>query len=163
MKRMVTLLVAFTMLFAVVGSTTAFAVDRESPNAPKLSYISAITPSLSFSGTTATMTCIVDGIIGTTTKITVTGTLQRSVSGSWIDGTPVSQTANSYRMTFSKTATGTRGYSYRVKYVVTAYALNEKKLGQGKKKRRPSYEKTSDMLIDMHCIDAFNNNYCICY
>lgn len=103
--------------------STAFATDdMESGISPKMSYISTISPYLSISGTMASLSCEVRGISGTTTKITVTGTLQRYVSGSWVNVSSTAQTEEYYRMTYSRNTSVASGYSYRAKYTVKAYA-----------------------------------------
>ena len=86
-------------------------------------YISHVYQSLSISGTTATLKCDVIGIPGVTTKIKVTGILQRLESGVWKDYKSTgTQTQDGSRMTYLKTASVVKGYSYRAKFTVTAYA-----------------------------------------
>lgn len=123
-KPILLLLTVMLVVGIICGSySTTFAADEQFEDiSPQMSYISTISPYLSISGTTASLNCEVRGISGTTTKITVTGTLQRYVSGSWVDISSTSQTENYYRMTYSRNTSATKGFSYRAKYSVKAYA-----------------------------------------
>lgn len=107
------------------GYSIAFAADETAEDiSPQMTYISIISPYLTISGTTASLNCEVRGISGTTTKITVTGTLQRYVSGKWVDISSSNQTIDYYRMIYRRNTTATSGYTYRAKYTIKAYAGN---------------------------------------
>jgi len=132
----IAILVSFPMGFVATASGDDETMPRESevivaendseedPPVFRYSYIASIgIKSLSISGTTATMICRVTGFSGITTKIVIEGTLQKSVSGTWSTAAPmISTTTNSYTATFNKTATATKGYNHRVKFVVKAYS-----------------------------------------
>jgi len=127
MRNKPVLLVLLTIML-IAGITcgsfsTALAADEiDDDISPQMTYISTISPYLSISGTAASLNCEVRGISGTTTKITITGTLQRYVSNRWVNVSSTSQTENYYRMTYSRNTSVTSGYSYRAKYTVKAYA-----------------------------------------
>lgn len=123
-KRLLSfLLIAATLLTMAMGTiSTVYADEPEINISPMMLYISTISPDLSFSGSTASLKCIVKGIAGTTTKIMVTGTLQRYVSGEWRDISASTQKKEYYRMTYSRTTPSLTGYSYRAMYVVKAYS-----------------------------------------
>ena len=105
-----------------MGLTMAHATQSDNDILPQMSYISTILPMLSHSGSTASLNCEARGIEGTTTKITVTGTLQRYVSGQWVNVSSGSQTRNYYRIIYTRNAWIQRGYLYRARYTVLAYA-----------------------------------------
>lgn len=98
---------------------------------------SSVTVSISFSGTTATCSGIIDGFSGTT-KITADFVLERKNSnGTYtVVKTFPTKTANSASLRFSDTATITTGYTYRlsVSATVTRNGTNETVSGWVEKK-----------------------------
>ena len=122
-KSIPILLAVIIMIVMSLGNyPTAYAAEVDNEISPQMSYISTILPTLSLSRSTASLNCEVRGIQGITTKITVTGTLQRYVSGGWVDVSSSSQTSNYYRMIYTRSTSVISGYSYRAKYMVKAYA-----------------------------------------
>lgn len=123
--RFITMLLIIGLVFTTIcGNFTALTTADQTVDlsSPRMAYITDIRPDLTLASSIATLQCDVIGIPVTTTKITVTGTLQRYVSGVWINVSSTSQTANSYRMKYSRTAAISSGYSYRAMYEVKAYS-----------------------------------------
>lgn len=70
----------------------------------------------------ATISCMIYGYMGTTTRVEITAKLQRYVGGRWVTIQTFTAESDSHRVSLSKTYSLTKGYTYRVQATVTAYS-----------------------------------------
>ena len=123
-KVMVLMLVA--IMICVSPVYTANAADSNTKDdygvSPCYSYTSSITTGLSISGGDAICNTYVEGYYGSTSKITITQTLQRKSGSSWVD--VWSWTNTEYYWYYSYTNYYyplTKGATYRVKSCIKVY------------------------------------------
>lgn len=105
-----------TPISAYEGSKTN---TEENPDA-RYNNIYKISSSLTRSGSNAVVSSSVRGQSGVT-KTSVTSTLQRKVSGKWVNVKSWTDTQNKILSSLNKTNSITKGYSYRVMTKGTAY------------------------------------------
>lgn len=93
---------------------------------PRWSNAQTVSPTLSFSGTTANCNVLIVGKSGTS-KISATITLQRKVNNAYTDVKTWTESASGSMLNFSGTQIVTSGYTYRlsVSATVTKDGLNE--------------------------------------
>lgn len=127
-RLFISALLVATLTFGTVFTEKSILAATESETttiSPQMLYILNVTPFLSISSGTALLDCDVQGVYGKTTRITVTGKLQRYSAGAWINVSSSSQTVDSYQMMFSRAVGVSKGLTYRAVYTVKAYSGNQ--------------------------------------
>jgi len=122
-KKILALLLVFALLIPAANAFAATPPTAEvSPGGgAKYTYISAITPKLSVSGSTATYSLKVTGI-SSVTSIGATLQLQKLNGSTWSDyGSSWSASSSSNVLSTSGTKTVASGGTYRLKATVTVY------------------------------------------
>lgn len=120
MRSRIVVLMLVCLLFAI-GSVSAFAATEQSPdveiNAENYNSASA---KLTISDGKATASSTIIGLVGKTTKTTITLYLQQYKGGKWVN---VDNWKNSGTVTcsISKSKSVSKGYKYRTKAVCKAY------------------------------------------
>ncbi|MBR1864152.1 MAG: hypothetical protein IJ806_08720 [Ruminococcus sp.] len=109
-----------TMSFSVSANEFDTIID-DGPIIEEYSYTSSATIGFGIVNKQATCDCSLIGYSGTTTKITVTQTLQRKDGNSWYDVTSWSDTFYNWYCNFANTTTLPSG-TYRHKTVFKVYS-----------------------------------------
>lgn len=122
MRRKAILLLLVCLMLAV-GSTSVFAAIEPLPdveiNAENYNSASA---KLKISDSKATASSTIIGIVGKTTKTTITLYLQQYKGGKWVNvNTETWKNSGTVTCTITKSKSVSKGYKYRTKAVCKAY------------------------------------------
>lgn len=126
MRRKAILLLLMCLMLAV-GSTSTFAAIEPSPdveiNAENYNSASA---KLKISDGKATASSTITGIVGKTTKTTITLYLQQYKGEKWVNvNTETWKNSGSVTCSITKSKSVSKGYKYRTKAVCKAYVGNK--------------------------------------
>lgn len=122
-KKVLSVILCVVLCFTMQTVMFAKTVGGSAIISPMFVNVNSVSASLAFSGDTAYITGMVTGSSGVT-KITANVMLQRKNGSTWENVTSWSSTTNSSTMIISKSATATKGYTYRARLDVTATAGN---------------------------------------
>lgn len=115
--------------FSAMATVSAQSIDEGTNQvpisiAPYTAYTKSTSTNLTVSSGQASASAKFTGYPGTTTKVSITMTLQKQgfLGLYWSDVASWTQTLNSYNATMGKSYGGLSGGTYRVKAVYTAYS-----------------------------------------
>ena len=121
--RKLTILVMTMLLIAVTIMPAQAAMIPDEEIAPMAMYYKSAGASLNISaGGTANAGGTITGILGTTTKCSISLYLQRYENGSWADVAMWTDSADSSSLTLTRTLGVDSGYKYRAKAICYAYS-----------------------------------------
>ena len=127
-KKAVSLMLVAVLVLSAATVVSAQSIDtaEQAPVPTRMAYISSTNTSLTISSGQASAYARLIGYPGTTTKISITMTLQKQgfLGLYWSDVTGWSDTFYSSTATMSRTHSGLSGGTYRLKAVYTAYSGN---------------------------------------
>lgn len=122
MQRRIVVLMLVCLLFTI-GSVSAFAATEQSPDVEinAENYNSAFAK-LTISDGKATASATIIGIVGKTTKTTITLYLQQYKDGKWVNVNTTNWKNNgTVTCSITKSKSVSKGYKYRTKAVCKAY------------------------------------------
>lgn len=124
-KKLLAIMAALVMVCALPINTVHAELEVEAvvieTAVPQYSYTGAVTSGLTFNGSTATCTSIVNGK-STCTKIVATQRLQKKTLWWWSDVATWSKTVNGKNLTMTNTKTVSDSGTYRVRIEATVYS-----------------------------------------
>lgn len=121
LKKLFSVLMCLVMLLSC--SLTCFALAAEETEIqPYYTNATSVRTTLSISDGSASCSAKLIGISGTTTKVTITMTLEKKILFWWSEKETWTQTFNSYNGTLSKTYSGADSGTYRVTAEYIAYS-----------------------------------------
>lgn len=126
MRKLKLLLTSICLIMLLSASTVFGAVTSVPQLEPMAENYLGAYASIKQSGSTVTVSGVIEGKFGQTTKTSVHLYLQQYKSGKWVSIADWTTTVNADSASLSKSKTVTKGYKYRAKAVCAAYVGSDK-------------------------------------